>query len=99
MYEINDDINTNSDFLEIINYTDRGTEVWDMSSYIAGVDLNDDNSIYYTYTLNQGYNANLDSWIVIERLDENMDTISIYYYGVNNRFLDRVLTLNSTDEI
>ena len=98
MYEINDDINTNSDFLEIINYIDRGTEVWDMSSYIAGVDLNDDNSIYYTYTLNQGYNANLDSWIVIERLDENMDTISTYYYGVNNRFLDRVLTLNSTED-
>ena len=98
LYEINDDINTNSDFLEIINYIDRGTEVWDMSSYIAGVDLNDDNSIYYTYTLNQGYNANLDSWIVIERLDENMDTISTYYYGVNNRFLDRVLTLNSTED-
>ena len=98
LYEIDDDINAASEFLEVVNHTDRGTEEWDMSSYRAGVDLNDDNSIYYTYTLNQGYFTNLDSWIVIERLDDNMDIISTYYYGLNNRFLDRVITLYSTDD-
>ena len=98
LYEINDDINATSNYLEVVHYNDRGTDEWDMSSYRYGVDIKDDNSIYYTYTLNQGYYTNLDSWIVIECLDNNLDTISTMYYGVNNDVLDRVITLKSTKD-
>ena len=98
LYEINDDINATSNYLEVVHYHDRGTDEWDMSSYRYGVDIKDDNSIYYTYTLNQGYYTNLDSWIVIECLDNNLDTISTMYYGVNNDVLDRVITLKSTKD-
>ena len=98
LYEINDDINETSDYLEVVNYNERGTDEWDMSCFRHAVDLKDDGSIYYTYTLHQGYYSNLDSWIVIERLDSNLDTISTMYYGLNNDALDRVITLKSTND-
>ena len=98
LYEINDDVSSDSEYLEIMNYIDRGTDEWDMSCYSLGQDIKDESSIYYSYTLNEGFYANLDSWIVVEHLYNNLDTISKYYYGVNNRTLDRVITVKSTED-
>ena len=98
LYEIDDDVNAASEFLDVINYTDRGTEEWDFSSLCSGVDLKDDNSIYYTYSMNIGYYSYLDSWICIDRLDSNMNKITTLYYGLDDMCHDRVLSINTTKD-
>ena len=98
LYEIDDDVNAASEFLDVINYTDRGTEEWDFSSLCSGVDLKDDNSIYYTYSMNIGYSSYLDSWICIDRLDSNMNKITTLYYGLDDMCHDRVLSINTTKD-
>ena len=103
IYEIDDDINYNNAFnyLNIVNYTDRGTNEWDIPAILSGVDVADDNSIYYTYSLNNGYNWNLDSWIMIEHLENDFDTISTLFYDINNgegRVFSRVKSIKTTND-
>ena len=98
LYEINDDINAASEFLEVVNHTDRGTEEWDLSSMYLGVDLREYNSIYYTYTMYVGYYGNLDSWICIDNLDNNLNKIKTLYYGMDDRHHDRVINVKTTND-
>ena len=49
---------------------------------LKGVDLANDNTVYFAYTLNVGFMNDLDSWMMIERLDTNLDTISTVYYDL-----------------
>ncbi len=83
LYELDDDIDAESNWIDNINYIHRKTDEWDQPCS-AAVDLIDDNSLCYVYELYQGLNNNLDSWIVIEHLDNNFDTISTFYYGIDN---------------
>ena len=55
---------------------------WDRTAPYRGIDLGKDETIYFAYTLNS-YDWNIDSWMMIEKLDENMDTISTLYYDTN----------------
>ena len=90
LYEINDDVNSTLPYLEVVKYIDRGTYDWDFTSFLSSVDLIDDNSLCYVYELYNGYFNENDSWLVIEHLDNNLDTISTLYYGVGNNKLDQV---------
>jgi hypothetical protein len=83
LYEFDDDLNNSSDFLPINNYIERGDpNTRDTQPILRAVDIADDNSIYYAYHMNLGDNDNLDSWLMIERLDMNMDTVLTMYYDV-----------------
>ena len=73
--------------VSVINNAVRGTDQWDIPAMLKGVDVGDDNTVYFAYTLNVGFMNDLDSWMMIERLDANFDTISTVYYdlgGYNN---------------
>ena len=83
LYELDDDLNAESNWIDNINYIHRKTDEWDQPCRSA-VDLIDDNSLCYVYELYQGLSDNLDSWIVIEHLNNNFDTISTFYYGIDN---------------
>ena len=83
LYELDDDIDAESNWIDNINYIHRKTDEWDQPCRSA-VDLIDDNSLCYVYELYQGLSDNLDSWIVIEHLNNNFDTISTFYYGIDN---------------
>ena len=50
------------------------------------VDATDSNTLLFCYSMNTG-ELNNDSWIVIERLDENFETISTVYYGKDSDLL------------
>ena len=83
LYELDDDIDAESNWIDNINYIHRKTDEWDQPCRSA-VNLIDDNSLCYVYELYQGLSDNLDSWIVIEHLNNNFDTISTFYYGIDN---------------
>ena len=82
-YEYDDSGST----VSVVNHIIRKTDQWDMPAMLKGVDLGNDNTVYFAYTLNVGLYNDLDSWMMIERLDANFDTISTVYYdlgGYNN---------------
>ena len=87
LYELDDDADNASEMIPIVRYLERGTSEYDIPSYMQSVDIADDNSILFAYALNIGFNFNLDSWLMIEHLDLNFDTISTVFYGVEG---DRV---------
>lgn len=68
--------------VSVTNHIIRGTDQWDMPAMLKGVDLANDNTVYFAYTLNVGFMNDFDSWMMIERLDTNLDTISTVYYDL-----------------
>ena len=98
LYELDDDINAESNWIDNINYIHRKTDEWDQPSFLSSVDLIDDNSLCYVYELYQGLGGNLDSYLVIEHLDNNFDTISTFYYGVDNRMQERVYCIKRVSD-
>ena len=81
LYEYNDDINGNGGTAPIVRYAERKTEQFDFPTYYTCVDLSRDGSLYMAYTLHQNVSVNEDSWIVIERLTPEFDTISTLFFG------------------
>lgn len=80
LYEFDDDIDGEGGNAPIIRQIERGTDEWDIVALSRAVDATDSNTLLFCYSLNTG-ELNKDSWIVIERLDENFETISTVYYG------------------
>ena len=68
--------------ISVANHVVRGTDQWDMPAMLKGVDVAEDNTVFFAYTLNVGFMNDLDSWMMIERLDANFDTISTVYYDL-----------------
>ena len=87
LYELDDDADNASEMIPVVRYLERGTSEYDIPSYLQSVDIADDNSILFAYVLNVGFNFNLDSWLMIEHLDLNFDTLSTVFYGAEG---DRV---------
>ena len=56
--------------VSVTNHIVRGTDQWDMPAMSKGVDVADDNTVFFAYTLNVGFMNDLDSWMMIERLDD-----------------------------
>ena len=78
LYEIDDDISDNEEEISVLRYIERYTDDYDYAAPI-GVDIAVDGNIYFAYTLNVGFMYN-DSWIMIEKLNANFDTISTFFY-------------------
>ena len=81
LYEF-DDCSSFWDAVPIKRFIERKTGNWDLSAPRKGVDIANDNSLYYTYSLNIGFYENLDSWIQIEHLTPEFDVISAVYYDL-----------------
>lgn len=77
LYELDDDIDGTEPYIPSLQYITRTSDDLD---WPCGIELLDDNSIYFAYTLNMGFWSNLDSWIMIEHLTPDFDTISTLYY-------------------
>ena len=85
LYEIDDDLNNSTELLPVVNYIERSTSQHDRTA-MRSMDMTKDGSIYFTYTLNCGFFDDNDSWIMIERLDSDFDTIATFFYNENAVF-------------
>ena len=83
LYEFDDNIEGTDDIVPIIHDIDRGIRNFDFVAECRAVEVGNDNSVYFCYTLNVGMWYD-DSWVVIERLDENFNTIQEVYYGTDS---------------
>jgi hypothetical protein len=77
LYELDDDIDGTEPYIPSLQYITRTSDDLDWPS---GIELFDDNSLCFAYTLNIGFWSNLDSWMMIEHLSPGFDTISTLYY-------------------
>ena len=68
--------------VSVTNHIVRGTDQWDMPAMLKGVDVAEDNTVFFAYTLNVGFMNDMDSWMMIERTDADFDTISTVYYDL-----------------
>ena len=80
LYEYNDSEGVG--YMHPVRYIKRNYS-WDHSALHRGLDIAEDETIYFAYTLNVGLCGCLDSWMMIERLDRDFDTISTMYYDIN----------------
>ena len=67
--------------MPIIRQIERGTDEWDIVALSRSVDATDNNTLLFCYSMACGISLLNDSWVVIERLDENFEIISTVYYG------------------
>ena len=81
LYEFDDDIEGEGSNAPIIRQIERGTGDWDFVALSRAVDASDDHSLLFCYSMSCGLSLFNDSWVVIERLDENFENISTVYYG------------------
>lgn len=82
LYEFDDDLNNSTELLPVVNYIERSTSQHDRTA-LRSMDMTKDGCIYFTYTLNCGFFDDNDSWIMIERLDSDFDTIATFFYNEN----------------
>ena len=66
----------------IKRFLERKTKNWDLVPVNKGLDVKGDNSLYFAYTLNVGLYWDLDSWIMIEHLTPDFETIATVYYDL-----------------
>ncbi|MBQ2907489.1 MAG: T9SS type A sorting domain-containing protein [Bacteroidales bacterium] len=100
LYEIEDNLDNSTDLLPIVQYITRGVSYSkDHQPLNNGIVLKEDNTLIYVQNWNLGDRINYDSWVVIEHLDENFETISEMYYtsGEDGNFIE-VNSIVSTKE-
>ena len=88
LYEFDDDLNNSTEVLPVLNHIERRSPDHDRLPLSSSIDMAKNGNIYFAYTLNCGFFDDQDSWIVIERLNSNFDTISTFFYddiGIYNR--------------
>ncbi len=100
LYEYDDNFDS-PNLLPILNYVERATPTWDTPAPNKAVEVANDGTVYFAYTLNDGYMNNLDSWIMIERLTPDLETIDRLYYdlgGENDGNHSNVNTITTTSD-
>ena len=84
LYEFDDDIEGVQEVVPVLHDIHRGVPDFDFVAECRAVDVAQDGSVYFCYSLNVGFSLANDSWVVIEKFDENMNTISEVYYGTDD---------------
>ena len=84
LYEFDDDIEGTQEVVPVLHDIHRGVPDFDFVAECRAVDVAEDGSVYFCYSLNVGFSLSNDSWVVIEKFDENMNTISEVYYGTDD---------------
>ena len=82
IYELDDNGPDSLDLIPAVRYLERGTLEYDIPAYMQSVDLSEGNTLLFAYALNIGFYSNQDSWMVIEHLDADFDTISTVFYNL-----------------
>lgn len=82
LYELDDNGPDSLDIIPIERYIERGTQQYELPAYMQSVDLADGYSLLFAYALNIGFHSEMDSWMVIEHLDSDFDTISTVFYDI-----------------
>ena len=84
LYELDDDINGTQDFVPVVNNLRRGLADFDFVAECRAVDVGNSFSLYFCYSLDVGLSLAEDSWVVIEQLDNDFNTLAEVYYGTND---------------
>ena len=82
LYELDDDIANQSNIISFVQHIERKTDNHDLPAILQSVDLAENNTLFFAYTLNVGFYDNQDSWMMVERLDADLDTITTCYYDI-----------------
>ncbi len=82
LYEFDDGVVTSPPIVPIKRFIERKTRAWDRVPLRKGVDVASDNSLYFAYSMRVGPTLNLDSWIMIEHLTPEFDTIATVFYDL-----------------
>ena len=82
-YEFDDDREGIQEVVPIVHELHRGVYDFDFVAECRAVDVADDGRVFFCYSLNVGVGFN-DSWVIIETLDEELNTITEVYYGMEN---------------
>ena len=84
LYEFDDDINGTQDFVPVVNNLRRGLADFDFVAECRAVDVGNSFSLYFCYSLDVSLSLSGDSWVVIEQLDNDFNTLKEVYYGTND---------------
>ena len=84
LYEFDDDINGTQDFVPVVNNLRRGLRDFDFVAECRAVDVGNSFSLYYCYSLDVSLSLSGDSWVVIEQLDNDFNTLKEVYYGTGD---------------
>ena len=82
LYELDDDIANPANIIPFVQHIERKTDNYDLPAILQSSDLAENNTLFFAYTLNVGFYDNQDSWMMIERLDADLDTITTCYYDI-----------------
>ena len=82
LYELDDDIANPADIIPFVQHIERKTDNYDLPGILQSADLAENNTLFFVYTFNVGFYDNQDSWMMIERLDADFDTITTCYYDI-----------------
>lgn len=83
--EVNDKIDGQEQVVPQIRWIERLSNEWDHNDQVAktrAVDMLEDDCIIWGYTLNLGDSQFNDSWMMIECLDQEFDTIMTLFYDI-----------------
>ena len=83
LYEFDDNIEGTQEVVPVLHDIYRGVRDFDFVAECRAVDVADDGSVYFCYSLNVGVSLDNDSWVVIEKFDEEMNAISEVYYSTD----------------
>ena len=84
LYEFDDDIDGAQDFVQVVNNLKRGMADFDFVAECRAVDVRDNSSLYFCYSLDVGVSLSGDSWVVIEQLDNDFNTLTEVYYSTDS---------------
>lgn len=82
LYELDDDIANPANIIPFVQHIERKTDNYDLPAILQSADLAENNTLFFAYTLNVGFYDNQDSWMMVERLDADLDTITTCYYDI-----------------
>jgi len=83
LYEYDDDIEGTQEQVPLIHEAHRGVYDFDFVAENKAVEVGDDYSLFFCYSLNVGVSLSGDSWVVMERLDNDFNTITEVYYSTD----------------
>ncbi len=83
IYDYDDNIDDPSPSVAALQCRVRSTDSYDCPARQRSISTTNNDELYFCYTLNYGYFFNEDSWIMIERLDANLDTVSTLFYDLD----------------
>ena len=84
LYEFDDDIEGAQEVVPVVHELHRGVYDFDFVAECRAVDVGDNFSLFFCYSLNVGASLGGDSWVVIEQLDHDFNTLREVYYSTDS---------------